>query len=455
MGFNKVLIMAKRFNHKYNLRTTADFQIDKSKISDNAIKACKMLQDHGFESYLVGGSVRDLLMDKSPKDWDLTTNATPEQVKKIFPKHFALGEKHGTIVAVLGPNKEDQFEITTYRTEGNYSDGRRPDSVSFADNVEDDLSRRDLTINAMAYDPINDKLIDPFGGQQDLASKTIKAVGDPNKRFEEDGLRTMRVARFAARFGFDVDPETQNAIANHLGTLKRVSKERFASELIGTLMTPQPSIGLNILYQTGALGVGHPSLNSPYVVNSFQLIDANSNASLEVKVALLLNQLSLNDISSILKTLRFPNDKSAMIMFLNSALKEFQKFSSNVSSLEARKFFAFLKHNAARYPVLGGYEKCLSEFLSFARALNTPGLQELDSMMQEPVLTMKDLDISGNDLIQELDMKPGPDIKKVLDALYQQVLYNPELNERSKLLELASKFESLAIQQLNSLLIKV
>src|ERR1035437_1059523 len=144
----KLFRLADQISQKYgiSIMKTAQLPIDKSKISPKAIEACKMLQEKGFESYLVGGCVRDLLMGKSPKDWDLTTNATPDQVKEVFPKHFALGEKHGTITAVLGPNKIDEFEITTYRTEGDYSDGRRPDYVAFADKIEDDLSRRDLTI---------------------------------------------------------------------------------------------------------------------------------------------------------------------------------------------------------------------------------------------------------------------------------------------------------------------
>jgi len=452
MGLNKLLMLARKYHIKYQLLSMADIHIDMSKISPNAIKACKMLQDAGFESYLVGGSVRDLLMNKYPKDWDITTNATPDQVKKIFPKHFTLGEKHGTIVVILGPNKEDQLEITTYRIEGDYSDGRRPDYVAFANNVEDDLSRRDLTINAMAYDPINDKLVDPYGGQQDLLNRKIKAVGNPNKRFEEDGLRTMRVARFAARFGFDVDPETQNAITNHLETLKKVSKERFTAELLSTLMASKPSVGLNILSQTGALAVGDPILGSTLITSTFPLIDANNNVSLEVKVALLLHKLSLQEIVNTLKNLKFPNDKIAMIAFLKLSVQEFEKFVNNKSPLEARKFFSFIKNHAIKSPVLGGYEKCLSEFLSFAKALNVPGLQELNSMIHEPSFTIKDLDISGNDLIQNLNIKPGPEIKKIIDALYNKVIFNPELNEKSKLLELAKQFEKISVMQLNSII---
>lgn len=430
--------------------------IDKSKISPKAIEACRMLQEKGFEAFLVGGCVRDLLMGKSPKDWDMTTNATPTQVKAVFPKHFALGEKHGTITAVMGPSKADEFEITTYRTEGTYSDGRRPDTVAFADKVEDDLSRRDLTINAMAYDPVSDKLIDPFGGQEDLSRKIIKAVGDPNQRFLEDGLRTMRVARFASRFGFQVDPATEEAISQNLDTLSKVSKERFSAEILATLMTPQPSVGLNILAKTGALAVGDPLLNNPALVKNFALIDANASSSLEVKVALLLHNLSLPDLQSVLVNLKFPNDKSKKILFLRGAMQEFIKFHADSTPVGARKFLSFIKAAAQKDPKdLGSYERCLSDFLDFSKALGLPALEKLQGMLHEKPMTMKDLAISGNDLITQLNMKPGPQIKKVLDSLYNEVIQNPELNEKSKLLEMAQKFEAIAVRHLRMSMIKM
>jgi len=452
----KLFRFADRIAQKYGfpIMKTADLSIDRTKISPKAIEACRMLKEKGFQAFLVGGCVRDLLMGKSPKDWDLTTNATPDQVKEVFPKHFALGEKHGTITAVLGPTKADEFEITTYRVEGDYSDGRRPDSVAFADNVEDDLSRRDLTINAMAYDPINDQLIDPYGGRKDLEGKMIRAVGDPNKRFQEDGLRTMRVARFAARFGFDVDPATEQAISNHLETLQKVSKERFTAELLATLMTAKPSVGLGILFRTGALGVGDPALANPSIANNFSLIDANAGASLEVKMALLLHQLNATELGGTLKNLKFPNDKAAMILFLNSCMQEFVKFHAESTPLGARKFFSFIKNQSTKFPILGGYDRCLVEFLAFSKALGAPALPALQSLMHEVPLTQKDMDISGNDLMTTLQMKPGPKIKQILDSLYNKVLEDPSLNKKDTLLELAKQFETVAMQSLKTTLIK-
>ncbi len=452
----KLFKFAERISQKYGiLMKTAQLVLDKSKISPNAIKACQMLQDKGFQAFLVGGCVRDLLMGKSPKDWDITTSATPEQVKVVFPKHFALGEKHGTITAVLGPTKQDEFEITTYRTEGTYSDGRRPDEVAFANSVEEDLSRRDLTINAMAYDPISGNLIDPYGGQKDLAAKTIKAVGDPNQRFNEDGLRTMRVARFAARFGFNVDPQTEGAIANNLDTLKKVSKERFAMEILATLMTPKPSVGLNILFKTGALAVGAPALANPIIANNFHLVDDAAASSVEVKVALLLNHLSNIEVANTLKALKFPNKPAAMILFLIVSKQEYTKFSGNSSPAEARRFLSFIKTQADKYKDdLVSYDNCVNQFLNFAHALNLPALSSLQSSLHEPVLMQREMAINGNDLISELNMKPGPKIKQTLETLYNKVLDDPALNNRDTLLQLAKQFEAIAISSLRSTFIK-
>ena len=300
----KLVSFANKINRKYNLLKISkiSLDIDKSKINSKAVEVCKQLQDAGFEAYLVGGCVRDLLMGESPKDWDITTNAKPEETKKVFPKTYDTGLQHGTITVSMGPSTQDHFEVTTYRVEGEYTDGRRPDYVAFTGNIEDDLSRRDLSINAIAYDPVNDKIIDPHGGVEDLNNKIIRAVGDPNKRFAEDGLRTMRVARFAARFGFSVDPATQSAISGNLDVLKKVSKERVRDELTKTLITSKPSAGLKILSQTGALTVASPLLNDSKTSSNFSAIDACSKNML-VRMALLLNHLSVSDVEKILKDL--------------------------------------------------------------------------------------------------------------------------------------------------------
>jgi len=447
MSFRKIAGLARKYSLKYNIYKKADISLDTSKIAPKAIEVCKMLQDSGYQAYLVGGCVRDLLMGTSPKDWDIATNAKPEETKAIFPKTYDTGIAHGTITVGMGPTVADHFEVTTYRTEGEYSDGRRPDSVAFVDNIESDLARRDLTINAIAYDPVNNRIVDPFGGLQDLNSKKIKAVGDPNERFSEDGLRTMRVARFAARLGFDVDPKTQEAIANNLSVLAKVSKERMRDELTKTLVTRNPAVGLNILQQTGALGVLGPAFINSQIASTFPQVDA-CQGSMETRVAVLLHHNDAGAIGNALRDLKFSNAEMKKILFPLVAAKEFTKFSQTPSGLEARKFLSFVKNTGPE-----GFDKSLSEFLAYADAVGI-STNELKNSLHEPVISRKELDISGNDLMSQLNMKPGPDIKRVLDKLYDEVLSNPELNQKSKLLELASKFEKMAVSALNSVLVK-
>lgn len=409
---------------KYKLYSNANVDFDKSKIDQNAILICKKLQNAGFKAYLVGGCVRDLFMGTIPKDWDIATNASPKQSKALFDKTFDSGIEHGTITAILN---NEHYEITTFRTEGEYSDGRRPDSVSFVNDIEDDLSRRDLTINAMAYDPINDKIIDPFNGVQDLKNKIIKAVGDPNKRFSEDGLRTMRVARFAARFGFDVEDRTKAAIANNLDVLSKVSKERMRDELTKTLMTSVPSVGLNILKETGAL-----ALLGNFDSKTFNQID-RCKGSLETKVAILLHT-NPSKVESILRDLKFSNQDSKKIAFLIVAEKEFNKFLSNQNAIEARKFLAFVKSAST------DFDKSLNEFFKYCDAIGI-STNSFKTYLNEPVIQLKDLKLSTPELIKELDLK-GHDIKRVLNILYSKVLEDPSLNTRETLLGLAKRVKN-------------
>lgn len=202
-------------------------------INKNAKDLCKLLNKYGYEAYFVGGCVRDILLNNTPHDIDITTNATPIEIKNILNKesieYFNLGEKFGTIVPIY---HGEQFEVTTFRTEQNYSDGRHPDEVKFTTSLKEDLARRDFTINAMALDPnLPDmKIIDPFGGMEDIKNNIIRAVGNPNNRFTEDGLRILRAIRFAVRYGFNIDTMTGKAMLNNKSNLDNISKERITDE---------------------------------------------------------------------------------------------------------------------------------------------------------------------------------------------------------------------------------
>jgi len=240
------------------------------KIPNNIIKTIAIVNQNGYEAYLVGGAVRDILMQKEPKDYDICSSATTEQIKSIFPNHFCLGEKFGTISIIMD---DDIIEITTLRKDSTYSDGRHPDSVEFCSSIEEDLSRRDFTMNAIAFSP-STGFVDPFNGWLDIKNKLIVAVGNPTDRFNEDGLRIMRAMRFSSRLGFEIENKTHQAMLECKDNLKKISKERLSSELIKILkgnnvlnvMTLNSSI-ISVIIPEYELVVNCPQQN-PYHIYS-------------------------------------------------------------------------------------------------------------------------------------------------------------------------------------------
>ena len=221
-----------------------EFQKPEFRIPEPIIKVMKTLEQAGYQVYLVGGCVRDLLMQKTPHDYDLATDARPEEILKLFEHHSGFGMKHGTILVV---EQGMPVEITTFRKEGKYTDGRHPDEVIFVDRIEEDLGRRDFTINAMAYHP-DQGLIDPYGGRNDLEKKLIRAVGDPDQRFQEDALRMLRAWRFASTYGFDIEPETRKALdrKENIAQAATISAERVMEEFTKILLSDHPEVIANM-----------------------------------------------------------------------------------------------------------------------------------------------------------------------------------------------------------------
>jgi tRNA nucleotidyltransferase (CCA-adding enzyme) len=215
---------------------------------------CETLRDAGFEAYLVGGCVRDLLLEREPNDWDITTNATPEKIQELFEETF-YENAFGTVgvVTASGNSRLKVVEVTPYRIEGKYSDARRPDEVTFSEKLSDDLERRDFTINALAYDPLSHELVDEHGGQEDLARRLIKAVGDPDERFKEDALRTLRAIRISAELDFAIEAKTAEGIAANADHLAKISRERVRDELVRILMSPRPMQALGVAQKLGVL----------------------------------------------------------------------------------------------------------------------------------------------------------------------------------------------------------
>jgi tRNA nucleotidyltransferase (CCA-adding enzyme) len=214
-------------------------------VNKNAFRVCKCLNDSGYEAWLVGGAVRDSIMGKEAHDWDIATNAKPEEVVRLFSKVIETGIKHGTVTVMMNG---EGFEVTTYRGEGTYSDGRRPDDVQFLNTIEEDLARRDFTINAIAYDPIACVFRDPFLGRNDIDRCLIRAVGNPHKRFAEDGLRVLRAARFAATLRFEIELETYQAINPSLRSYTKVSAERIRDEWLKIMSAREPSVAFKIMW---------------------------------------------------------------------------------------------------------------------------------------------------------------------------------------------------------------
>ncbi|MDH7484638.1 MAG: polynucleotide adenylyltransferase, partial [Spirochaetales bacterium] len=212
-------------------------------------RAAETIIRAGFKAFLVGGAVRDRFLGRMTSDYDIATDATPDQCLRLFPHAIPTGVKHGTIT-VIPRSRRFKIEITTFRIESDYRDGRHPDSVTFVDDITQDLSRRDFTINAMAIDLENGTFVDPFGGRADIAARLVKAVGNPTARFQEDGLRTLRAIRFAAQLEFSIDPATLDAVAECRDRLACISSERIRDEFSKMICSPVPSRALRLLVDT-------------------------------------------------------------------------------------------------------------------------------------------------------------------------------------------------------------
>ncbi|HEC79980.1 MAG TPA: CCA tRNA nucleotidyltransferase, partial [Firmicutes bacterium] len=239
---------------------------------EELVSTIKTLRGAGYDAFLVGGCVRDIMLEREVVDFDIATDARPEDVIKLFRKVIPTGIKHGTVTVIEGGM---EIEITTFRTESGYSDARRPDKVEFVSSIEDDLRRRDFTINAFAYDPLEHEFIDLFDGVSDLSKGVIRAVGDPVERFREDGLRPLRAVRIATALGFEIEMRTLIAIGETLECFKRVAKERVLDELRKIMRAVKPSVGFEYMRETGILEIIFPELLEGYGVtqNEFHAYD--------------------------------------------------------------------------------------------------------------------------------------------------------------------------------------
>lgn len=410
-----------------------NIEISQQHVNPQAFEVCRILSAEGYQAFIVGGCVRDLLLGVTPKDWDITTDATPNEIIRLFPKTIPTGLQHGTVTVVMGQGIENHFEVTTFRIEGAYSDGRRPEEVFFVLNVEQDLARRDLTINAIAYDPVANRLVDPYNGIEDLRAGMIRAVGSAEARFQEDGLRIMRAARFAARFGYAMDGETFAAMGKNIDTLRKVSKERIQDELTKTLMTSNPSYGIQLLQKSGALEVACPLLMSKAPYQMFIPKLDRCTAELETRLAFLYGNCNvIEEIKKELLSLKFSNNEVKRVYFYSQLLDRFQDLVSKRTASAYKSFMAVVKNHAP-----DPWEHTYEQFVTLLEAMQVGGRELLGKYAGETVFSKREMVINGDDLII-IGVKPGPQIKSILDACYLEILRNPENNNRGFLLDFAA-----------------
>ena len=440
-------------------------------VPHSVVELCRRLERAGFRAWAVGGGLRDLLMERVPKDWDLATSATPQQVMKVFERVIPTGIAHGTVTVMLG---KEGFELTTLRGEGAYSDGRHPDSVHFIEDIEQDLARRDFTVNAVAYDPLADKLIDPFGGVRDLRARVLRTVGTAADRFGEDGLRVLRAARFVATLGFELEADTERSIPGALGSFAKVSPERVREEWLRTLGAELPSRGFEVMLRTGILGVTCPELVEQHGceqnryhaydvwTHSLQCMDACSRGAVHRLAGLLhdLGKPRTRAMSDKTQDYTFYNHEAVGAGMAEVWLKRY-RFSNE----QCERVVHLVRHHlicysedwsdgAVRRFVRRVGPANIDDLLELGRAdalakgrpveAELAALERLRERIEQAAeqgvaLGTRDLAIDGGDVMQRLGCRPGPIIGRVLEALLQRVLDAPELNERDALLALVDE----------------
>jgi len=442
----------------------------KINIPNNVNKIIQQLNENGHEAYVVGGCVRDSILGIQPEDWDITTSALPEQVKRIFRKTIDTGLKHGTVTVLID---HIPFEVTTYRIDGMYENNRKPKDVLFTSNVIDDLRRRDFTINAMAY---NDKqgLVDAFSGMDDLQRKVIRCVGEPDERFTEDALRMLRAIRFSAKLEFDIDEETENAIKKNGVFIKNVSGERIHMEMTKTLISKNPHyvqklVDLDLMIYIipefiKNIGMAQHNKHHIYPVDQ-HIYEAlrNIDPTEVLRWTMLLHDIgkgytktidengvghfyghaiiSINLAKDILNRLRFDNKTTSDILKLiehhdyriEPNMKQVRKA---VNKIGVDLFESYLK--VQRADILAQNPCYHEEYLAKLEAIHDCYIRILE---EKHCTTLKELMINGKDLTA-MGIKQGKEVGRILNMLLDLVIEEPARNSRDWLLEMAKKLHN-------------
>lgn len=427
-----------------------------------AEKILQTLDEHGYEAYVVGGCVRDSVLGRDPHDWDITTSASPEQVKEIFDRTIDTGIQHGTVTVMID---REGYEVTTYRIDGEYEDGRHPKEVCFTSSLEEDLKRRDFTMNAMAYNP-SKGLVDLFGGMDDMENHVIRCVGDPMERFQEDALRIMRAVRFSAQLGFAIDDSTRQAITALAPNLKYVSAERIQAELVKLLTSPHPDY-FRVAYETGITREFLPEFdacmeteqNTPhhcYTVGEHILHSTlNVPADKVLRLTMLFHDIAKplmkttdengcdhfkkhaekgeTVVKGILRRLKFDNDTIDKVTRLvrwhderpEPSMKAVRRAVNRIGEDIFPMYLVVRKADLLAQSTYRREEK-LEHLMKIEECYNQ--IRE-----EAQCVSMKSLAVSGRDLIQA-GFKPGPEMGQLLNRMLDHVLEVPEDNTKEKLM---------------------
>ena len=427
-----------------------------------------ILESHGFEAYVVGGCVRDSILGRVPNDWDITTDALPEKVMEVFKDIGATvvptGIKHGTVTVIIN---NDSYEITTYRIDGEYKDSRRPEEVIFTSKLEEDLARRDFTINAMAFNP-KEGLKDYFNGIDDLKERKIRTVRNPMDRFEEDALRMLRAIRFSAQLTFDIEEETIEAIKKLSSNIKNISVERIREEFNKIILSDNPK-AIYDLYEYGLLENFLPEFqfaintkqNNPHhiytvgehIIKSMENIDKE----LILRLTMFLHDIgkpktittdengidhfynhplvSKDMAEDILRRMKYDNNTIAKVLLLvqyhDQRVNSKKSIRKLLSKVGEENFNDLIKVWTA--DIKAQSPKFIEEKLDVINAIKDKFKEIIES---NQCFSLKDLAISGKDLIK-LGIKPGKEIGIILNKLLEEVIENPELNDKDKLIKRA------------------
>jgi putative nucleotidyltransferase with HDIG domain len=475
------------------------------KIPQQVIEVLKKIQEHNFEAYVVGGCVRDLLLDKIPKDWDITTNAKPTEIVEIFPDSFyendfgTVGVKVEKFIAngngLLKENREhDVIEVTTYRIESIYSDRRRPDEVKFAETLAEDLGRRDFTMNAIALRLLADnekskskdagfEIIDLFDGQGDIKKKTIQTVGDANERFGEDALRMMRAIRFHAQLNFEIEEKTFEAIKKNAALIKHIALERIKDELTRVILSDNPAEGIDMMHKTGLLvhiipeletGVG-VAQNRHHIHTIYKhLILALKycpSKKIEVRLAALFHDIAKPQTKrgeGLYATFYNHDHVGAKIVRqILTRLRFSNEVIENVSMLVDNHMFYYNPDEVGEASVrrlikkvgLENMKDLMDLRISDRLGSGTPKakpykLRHLEYVIEKvskDAVSVKMLKINGSDLMKDLSLAPGPKIGAILDVLLAEVIEDAEKNNREQLLLRAKELDAEDLSKLREM----